>query len=191
MSARDDLQKALKYSVQYAEKDESFTLSSGEKTHWFLNAEVVTFSIPKLVAFAVMETLQRVPMPNVDAVGGPALGATPIAVSLATLYDLRSFTVRMPKDRSAKGSIAGDLRKGDRVVLVEDVVTEGKNLMRACAEVVLHEAMVVAAVCLLYRGAEPRDRLALPGHDHTTEKPSVPFLHLFTPDDLEIHEPRS
>lgn len=146
---------------------------------WFLDAQRVTFADPKLVTHAVLETLNDTRLERLDAVGGPALGAVPIAVAVAAHSALRSFAVT--KDCV----VAGDLREGDRVLIVEDVVETARSLTRAVSVALDEGAVVVAVLALVNRGA-PADVVALPTviGDKTLEPRSVPFIALFTADDL-------
>lgn len=87
----------------------------------------------------------------VDAVGGLTLGADPVSYAIAYASalagkPLRAFTVR--KEAKAHGTgrlIEGPFRKGDRVVIVEDVITTGGSALRA-AEAVRAAGGVVAGV---------------------------------------------
>ncbi len=72
-----------------------------------------------------------------DAIGGLTLGADPISYAIAYASassdaPLRAFTVR--KEAKAHGTgrlIEGPFREGDRVVVVEDVITTGGSALRA------------------------------------------------------------
>lgn len=74
---------------------------------------------------------------RVDAIGGLTLGADPISYAIAYAsassdVPLRAFTVR--KEAKAHGTgrlIEGPFREGDRVVVVEDVITTGGSALRA------------------------------------------------------------
>jgi orotate phosphoribosyltransferase len=91
---------------------------------------------------------------HVDAVGGLTLGADPIAYAISyasALSDkpLKAFTVR--KDAKAYGTgklIEGPFRSGDRVVIVEDVITTGGSALRA-VEAIRHEQGIVVGVLAL------------------------------------------
>jgi orotate phosphoribosyltransferase len=91
---------------------------------------------------------------QVDAVGGLTLGADPIAYAISyasALSDkpLKAFTVR--KDTKAHGTgklIEGPFSSGDRVVIIEDVITTGDSALRA-VEAVQHEQGIVVGVLAL------------------------------------------
>lgn len=89
-----------------------------------------------------------------DSVGGLTLGADPIAYAISyasanTDKPVRAFTVR--KEAKAHGTgklIEGPFKAGDRVVVVEDVITTGASALRA-ADAVQREGGIVAGVLAL------------------------------------------
>lgn len=91
---------------------------------------------------------------QVDSVGGLTLGADPIAYAISyasahTESPVRAFTVR--KEAKAHGTgklIEGPFRSGDRVAIVEDVITTGASALRA-AEAVRREGGIVSGVLAL------------------------------------------
>jgi orotate phosphoribosyltransferase len=150
MNERAELVRLLaERSVQFGE----FTLSSGLRSSYYVDARLTTMSPEGLRA--VGESGLRAIRDSgwtVDAVGGLTLGADPVAyaIALTSTFDggplLRSFTVR--KDVKAHGTrrrIEGPFREGDRVVIVEDVVTTGGSALAAAAAVE-HERGTVAGV---------------------------------------------
>jgi orotate phosphoribosyltransferase len=133
-----------------------FTLRSGKKSDWFIDAKQTTCS-PEgmlLVADALLEVLPD----EVTAIGGLTMGADAIAFSVAGIAAtrgrmLRSFSVRKEeKDHGAGGRIAGALRAGDRVALTDDAITRGVAFLEAAAQVRLAGAEPVIAVPVVDRG---------------------------------------
>ena len=93
--------------------------------------------------------------PDVVAVGGLTMGADPIAMSTAQAsagaqQQVRWFSVR--KDAKAHGQkkrIEGDVKPGEWIAIVDDVVTSGMSTIaaiKACREFGLGIAMVVILV---------------------------------------------
>lgn len=114
-----------------------------------------------------------------DAVGGLTMGADALAVGVAAVAGCRWFFVR--KERKGRGTgrlIEGArLEPGDRVLLVDDVITTGGSTLKALDAVVETGATVVAASALVDRGDVARGRFAERG---------VPFLPVLTYADLGI-----
>jgi orotate phosphoribosyltransferase len=119
-----------------------FKLSSGRTSTLYIDARLTTMS-PEglaLVGPAGLAAIEDAGW-NVDAVGGLTLGADPVsyAISYASALagrPLRAFTVR--KEAKAHGTgrlIEGPFRSGDRVAIVEDVITTGGSALRALAAV--------------------------------------------------------
>ena len=94
---------------------------------------------------------------RVDAIGGLTLGADPIsyAISYASAESatpLRAFTVR--KEAKAHGTgklIEGPFRAGDRVAIVEDVITTGSSALKAIEAVRAAEGIIAGVLALVDR----------------------------------------
>ncbi|MCY3926308.1 MAG: orotate phosphoribosyltransferase [bacterium] len=138
----------LKYSIRTGE----FVLKSGRRSSWFCDAKQTACRADGivLVADAVLEAMPE----DIDAIGGLAAGADPVAFGVAAIAaergrPLRAFSIRKEaKDHGVQGRLAGALCSGDRVLIVEDTVTRGSSPLEA--------ARVVRAL-----GGEPRMILAV------------------------------
>ncbi len=140
----------------------SFTLASGGHSHFYLDLRRTT-THPEgayLVGTLLLDRLQEY-WP--DAAGGPTLGADPITGALAALSHihgdpLRTFIVRgAGKDHGLGRMVEGNLGADDRVVLLDDVVTQGGSLIRAARvvrELGAHADRAVAILDRLQGGAE-------------------------------------
>jgi len=118
-------------------KKGNFVLSSGKASNYYLDGRLITLN-PEgayLVASIILEMLKG---RDIDALGGPTLGADPIVGAVACLsriknFPLTTFIVR----KSAKGhgmqrQIEGPaLKTTSKVILVDDVATTGKALIEA------------------------------------------------------------
>jgi orotate phosphoribosyltransferase len=114
-----------------------FVLSSGKISSYYLDGRVITLT-PEgayLVANIILDLIRG---KNIDAVGGPTLGADPIVGALACLshiyhIPLATFIVRKAaKEHGMQRRIEGPkLKKNARVILVDDVATTGKALIEA------------------------------------------------------------
>lgn len=115
-----------------------FTLASGEKASFYLDCRRLTLDGQgaNMVAAGILEKLKD-SMP--DAVGGMAIGADPISAAVITVawqngQALRGFIVRKEAKGHGTGrQVEGPVQAGDRVVMMEDVVTTGGSSLRAIA----------------------------------------------------------
>lgn len=115
-----------------------FTLASGRQSTLYIDARLTTMSPDglALIGPTALDAIARAGW-EPDAVGGLTLGADPVSyaiayASAATPRPIRAFTVR--KEAKAHGTgrlIEGPYREGDRVVVVEDVITTGGSALLA------------------------------------------------------------
>jgi orotate phosphoribosyltransferase len=147
-----------------------FTLASGKKANFYLDCRRITLDArgANLIGEGILEELGA-ELP--DAVGGMAIGADPITGAVITLagqrgIPLRGFIVRKEAKAHGKGrDVEGPVQAGDRVVIVEDVVTTGGSSLlaiekvRACGMTVLG---VIAIIDRLEGGREAFQRAEIP-----------------------------
>jgi orotate phosphoribosyltransferase len=148
-----------------------FTLASGRSSSLYIDARMTTMSPEGL---AVVGPLGLAALKHagwsVDAVGGLTLGADPIAyaISLAsssTASPLRAFTVRKEAKTHGTGKlIEGPLREGDRVAVIEDVITSGGSALKAIAALLNAGATVVGVLALVDREEGGRQAIEAAGH---------------------------
>jgi orotate phosphoribosyltransferase len=117
-----------------------FTLASGKKASFYLDCRKVTLDSAgaNLIAAGILELLgDNLP----DAVGGMAIGADPITAAVITVAGtqgkpLKGFIVRkQAKGHGTGRAMEGPVNPGQRVVIVEDVVTTGGSSLRAIEQV--------------------------------------------------------
>jgi orotate phosphoribosyltransferase len=111
-----------------------------------------------LVGELMVERLGGIPL---DAVGGMELGAYPIATSVsdaifrASGSKVRAFVVRKDsKQHGIQGLIAGNVRPGDRTLIVDDVVTAGSSTIKAITVARSAGLVVERAIALIDREEE-------------------------------------
>lgn len=120
---------------RHALRTGEFTLRSGARSTWYVDARATTFSGEgaRLVAAAVLEVLS----PEVTALGGPTQGADPIAMAVAVIAagggrSLNAFSIRSAAKRHGLGGrLVGPVGPEDRAAVVEDTTTTGTSLLEA------------------------------------------------------------
>ncbi len=115
-----------------------FILASGKSSDFYIDARMTTMSPEGLLILGplAIDVIRRAGW-NIDSVGGLTLGADPISYSISTSSNgfpplIRAFTVRKEAKTHGRGKlIEGPFKKGDSVVVVEDVITTGSSAMHA------------------------------------------------------------
>jgi orotate phosphoribosyltransferase len=151
-------------SFQYR-PDKPFKLTSGKESPYYVDCRPVTHSAQGLaligeIVFEMVKDLE------VQAIGGLTMGADPVAHATALISyqkgkPINAFAVRKEaKGHGAAGQVVGDVRPGDRVVIVEDVITTGGSTLKAIAAAREFGLKVVKALILVDREEGGREAVA-------------------------------
>lgn len=115
----------------------SFVLSSGKTSNYYLDGRVITLT-PEGAYLVASIMLEMAKGRNIDAIGGPTLGADPIVGAVAALAHLKNISIKTfivrkaAKEHGMGKQVEGPaLEAGSRVILVDDVATTGKALIEA------------------------------------------------------------
>lgn len=150
-------QQALKSLVRdRALRFGDFTLASGKKASYYLDGKQVTLDAAgaRLVGDGILELLLPV-LPA--AVGGMSIGADPITAAVVTMAGVRGlslsgFMVRKEaKGHGLQRYIEGPVRPGDRVAIVEDVVTTGGSSLIAIQRAEEYGLVVERVIAIIDR----------------------------------------
>jgi orotate phosphoribosyltransferase len=151
----------------------SFRLASGASSHFYLDLRRTT-THPEGAHLVATLLLDRLTAAWPDGAGGPTLGADPIVGALAALSHhhgrpLPTFIVRRAvKDHGLQRPIEGHLQEGNRVVLLDDVITRGGSLIEAARVVRGQGAEISHVLTVLDREAGGREALQREGLAHET-----------------------
>jgi orotate phosphoribosyltransferase len=161
----------------YERREEPFQLSSGGWSHDYVDGKFAVSSGEALrqVSEAAAEAIGE----PFDAVGGPTMGADALAHGISIVTGASWFSVRKePKGHGRRAWVEGArLDNGDRVLIVEDVVSTGASLLKAVDRVAELGVNVVAATALLDRSPQVAERFASAG---------IRWVPLLTWEDLGI-----
>jgi orotate phosphoribosyltransferase len=143
-----------------------FTLASGRQSTLYIDARLTTMSPDGLALIGplALKALQQSDW-QVNAVGGLTLGADPVSYAVAYASalagtPLRAFTVR--KEAKTHGTtrlIEGPFREGDRVAVIEDVITTGGSALRAVEAIRAAGGVVAGVLALVDREEGGRELL--------------------------------
>lgn len=149
-----------------------FTLASGRQSTLYIDARLTTMSPEGLLHIGTLGLRAlRSSGWDVQAIGGLTLGADPVAYAISyasagTTVPLRAFTVRKePKSHGTGKQIEGPFNAGDRVAIVEDVVTTAGSALRAIEAVREAGGLVAGVLAVVDReegGREVLERAGLP-----------------------------
>ena len=147
-----------------------FTLASGKQSKYYVDARLTTMSPEGLSVIGplALSTLRQSGW-EIDAVGGLTLGADPIsyAISYASADSdrpVRAFTVRKEAKSHGTGkTIEGPFKEGDRVAVIEDVITTGGSALRAIEAVRAANGTVVGVLTLVDREEGGRQAIEATG----------------------------
>ena len=138
---------ALKFGV--------FTLSSGKASPYYVDLRIVP-SFPdafrEICDFYGEYITSHVGLENFDRIAGVPLAGIPFASQIA--YNLRKPFLYVRKDARRHGRqrrVEGILVSGDRVLLVDDLITTGLNLTKAADAIRAEGGVVTEVVALLDR----------------------------------------
>lgn len=163
MPSLNDLQKLL---AERSAKRGQFKLSSGRESTLYIDARLTTMSPEGLVLIGQLG-LQALTDSgwNVQSVGGLTLGADPVAYAIAyasglSTRSIRAFTVRKePKAHGTSQLIEGPFSPGDRVAVVEDVITTGASALRAASAIRSNGGTVAGVLAVVDRSEGGREAL--------------------------------
>lgn len=125
----------MKKSFRYSDNP-PFTLASGRTSNYYFNCKPTTLdpegmNLIGMLLFALIKDI------DITAAGGLTLGADPIANALSLISyqqgrPIKSFTIRKDvKDHGTKSAVEGDLAPGEKVAIIDDVITTGGSTITA------------------------------------------------------------
>jgi orotate phosphoribosyltransferase len=158
----------------------TFTLASGQTSSYYINSKKVLFHSEAIALLGELlyEATRDLP---IQAIGGLEIGAIPMSAAAAMSYHqhgraIEGFFVRKEaKGHGSKQRLEGEVKAGDSVVVIDDVLTTGGSVVQAIQEVEKLGARVSRVVCVVDRLQGAREALA--GYD---------FRPLFTIRDFGI-----
>jgi len=175
---KNELFRLLKTQAFFRGK---FILSSGKESDFYLDARLVTLSAPGAYLTARI-MLDMVKGDQLDAVGGPTLGADPMVGAIASLSyqegrPIHTFIIRkQPKAHGKQQQVEGPLLKeGGHVVIIDDVATTGKAFVESIEVLQKMNIKIIKAICVIDRGEGATEALA---------KFGVPLESIFTISDF-------
>jgi orotate phosphoribosyltransferase len=154
-----------------------FVLSSGAKSTYYVDCKLTTLHPHGawLVAQVMHDLIKREASARgleINAVGGLTMGADPIALTVGLFSFLiegnplwKTFIVRKtPKSHGQAKMIEGNFKKGDTVVVIDDVVTRGDSTITAIRAIEAAGGKVAFVAVLVDRQQGGREKIEELGH---------------------------
>ena len=170
-----------------------FVLSSGARSSYYFDCKLTTLDPEAawLVGAVLLKMIQAEAVTRgikLDTIGGLTMGADSIALAVGMVsfketpdHPLKVIIVRKsPKAHGQSKLVEGNLAKGDRVVVIDDVVTRGDSTLRAIEVIEAEGGIVEFAAVLVDREEGGRQKIEARG---------IPVLAVFRKGDiLEVDE---
>jgi len=137
MDYRKRLEELIRERALKVADEPIFKLSSGKMSNYYLDLRTITLD-PEggyLIGNLIYEMVKD---KKPDAAGGLTLGADPIAyatslISFMNKNPIKPFVVRKePKGHGTGKQIEGNVKPGESVFILEDVVTTAGSSLKAC-----------------------------------------------------------
>jgi len=172
------IERTFKFS-----KKPTFKLASGKTSSFYFNCKPTTLNpegmyLTGQLMYNLMKSYKSM---KIKAIGGLTLGADPVANAIAyTSYlkgdSIESFVVRKePKKHGTMLWIEGQVKKGDKVLIVEDVITTGSSTLKAVNRAKKCGLKVQGVIVLIDRQEGGREKVEAKG---------VPLKALLTKDEI-------
>ena len=140
--------KLLHVKAIKLQPEQPFTWASGWKSPFYCDNRK-TLAFPALRTFVKLELARLVAekYPEADAIAGVATGAIAQGALVADVLGLPFAYVRSkPKDHGMTNLIEGDLHEGQKVVVVEDLISTGGSSLKAVEALRKNGCQVVGMV---------------------------------------------
>lgn len=157
---REELARDI-VSAAYLRGD--FVLSSGARSSFYFDKYLFETK-PTILRRIASLLAERVPT-NVDRLAGPELGAVALATALSLETGLPFVIVRKASKEYATSNLAeGELHAGERVLIVEDVISTATQAIRAAQQVTQAGAEVAGILGVIDREQGGATNIAAAGY---------------------------
>lgn len=151
-----------------------FTLRSGKKSSWYFDKYRFE-GIPSIMR-SVAHHMARLMPEGTDRLAGIELGGIPLCTALALETDIPTIFIRKAsKEYGTQTQIEGLHKPGDKILVVEDVVTTGGQAIILIKQLREAGLNIVGTLAVLNRNE---------GSNEAFTAENIPFWWLFSRDDF-------
>ena len=148
--AKEIARDLLKIKAVYLKPEEPFTWASGIKSPIYTDNRV-TLAYPEtrtLIEDGFVEKI-RAEFPDVEVIAGTATAGIPHGAIIADKMNLPFAYIRSkPKDHGAGNQIEGRVAPGQKMVVIEDLISTGGSVLDAIAAAKREGADVISAAAI-------------------------------------------
>ena len=158
--------------VEKSYREGDFVLASGRRSDYYFDCRVTALHAEGswLIGTLFNHMLRDM---DIRGVGGMTMGADPLVAATTVISHeqgrpLHGLLVRKEAKGHGTGQFVeglGNFAAGDRVAMLEDVVTTGGSLLKACHRISEAELNIVAVCAILDREEGGREKLREAGHE--------------------------
>jgi len=161
-------------AASYLEGD--FVLRSGKRSRYYFDKYL--FETQPSILRRVGRHLAELVLPGTQRLAAPELGAVLLGGAVSMELELPLVLVRKAaKEYGTSRALEGELLPGDRVTLIEDVLTTGGEAIKAAAKLREAGAELLGLIAVLDREEGAAEALRQAG---------IPFSPLFRKSDLPL-----
>ncbi|MFC1594547.1 orotate phosphoribosyltransferase [Candidatus Omnitrophota bacterium] len=175
---KKELRQLLKKNAFFKQK---ITLSSGKQSDYYIDGRLVTLSAYGAWLCAKV-ILGEVGKERIAAIGGPTIGADPMIGALAAISYLEhkpinTFIIRKSSKKHGRMKLIEGplLKKGSRVIIIDDVATTGGSLVDSIKVLRKRGIRIQKAIVIVDRQEGARERLV---------RLRCPLISIFTASDF-------
>jgi orotate phosphoribosyltransferase len=156
---RQDLAKGI-YKAAYLTGE--FKLRSGQISNEYFDKYMFT-SDPALLE-AITASLSALIPKDTEILAGLEMGAIPLAAALSLKTGLpASYVRKKAKEYGTMKAAEGAALQGKKVLMVEDVVTTGGQILLSADDLRKAGAEILGCICVIRRGEKAHEILAAEG----------------------------
>lgn len=145
--------------IQFGE----FTLASGAKSDFYIDLRLM-LSFPKIckkicdIGSKIIEDVGIID--EIDAVVGIPLAAIPFSTLISLIIDKPQYLLRKDvKDHGTKKILEGKWQKGQKILLVDDLITSGTSKLQPIEKLRNHGLIVDHLFVFIYRSEIAKDEM--------------------------------
>ena len=145
-------------------------LSSGKESNYYVDGKQTTLDAEGIVLISIL--FLRLLKEDIKSVGGLTMGADPLSTGVSQISYLlgkkiNAFYVRKESKKHGRSLwIEGPLEKGERVAILEDVVTTGSSSLKAIEKVIDFGCKVKQVLAIVDRNEGGRELFKQKGYDY-------------------------